>query len=238
MKDSNTFFMKKTKWFIVSSVILCQLSVQIRAQSVEGEKGVDNPANRYMNRVDVDRLIDHFESPSRAGWQKPYEVIGLFGDLNGKTIMDLGAGSGYFTFRLAAEGAHVIAADVNEEFQEFIRKKKSEDEFRDIAPNIELRKVPYDDPQLGKDEADGVLIVNAYHHLDDRISYMKKVREGLKSRGKLIIVDYKKDVDFGPPAPHKLAMEIVVNEIKLAGFTNPEINTGLLPYQYVIIGIK
>ncbi len=207
-------------------------------QDKNDNAGPENAANRYLNRVDVDRLIHAFESPSRAEWQKPYEVIELFGDVEGKTIMDLGAGSGYFTFRLAREGAHVIAADVNEEFQDFIREKKQEKAFESLAGNIELRKVEYDDPLLEKEEVDGLLIVNTYHHIEDRVEYLRKTLKGIKPGGKLIIVDYKTGIPGGPPEHHKLGLDVASGEVAQVGFSRITIDKEMLERQYVIIGEK
>lgn len=229
--------MNPLKYFLVCSFFLLAGLIACAQQEGEG-KGADNEANRYMNSNQVDRLIDAFDSPERAEWQKPGEVIGLFGDIEGKTIMDLGAGSGYFTFRLANHGAHVIAADVSEDFQESIREKLGKNEFKHLANLIELRKVPYDSPDLKSEEVDGVLLVNTYHHLDDRTDYMKKVISGLKKGGRLIIVDYKTDVPFGPPESHKLALSEALNEILKVGFDRFTVDLALLERQYVIIGEK
>ena len=208
------------------------------AQQAGEGKGAENEANRYMNRASVDRLIDAFDAPERVEWQKPDEVIALFGDLEGKTIMDLGAGSGYFSFRLANHGAHVIAADVNDEFQESIREKLKQDDFKQLSGNVELRKVPYDNPNLKNGEADGLLVVNTYHHLDDRTEYMKNALEGIKEGGKIIIVDFKTGMPFGPPESHKLSLTDAVNEMLNVGFSRLIIDVGLLERQYVIIGEK
>ena len=53
----------------------------------------------------VEDMAKDFNDPSRDEWQKPYEVIALFGDAEGKTVLDLGAGTGYFTFKLAEQHA-------------------------------------------------------------------------------------------------------------------------------------
>jgi SAM-dependent methyltransferase len=201
-------------------------------------KGPDNAANRHMHRADIDRLIDAFDSPARAEWQKPDTVISLFGDLEGTTIMDLGAGSGYFTFRLANHGANVIAADVNDEFQESIQEKLQDENFSGFQSRIELRKVPYDSPGLQPEEVDGILLVNTYHHIDDRIAYMKKVLEGLKEGGKVIIVDYKTGNSWGPPESHKLSLDVAANEMLMVGFSRLVIDLQILERQYVIIGEK
>ena len=94
-------------------------------------------ANAHMNEQPFEQLTASFESTERDAWQKPAAVIAALGDLRGKTVMDIGAGTGYFSFRLAEAGAHVIAADVDEQFQEFIERKRIE---RGLTPaQLELR---------------------------------------------------------------------------------------------------
>lgn len=190
-------------------------------------------ANEYMHRSSTESLIRNFEKPERADYQQPEKVIDYMGVTSGMTIMDLGAGSGYFTFRLAEAGAKVIAADVDDDFQAYIRKKMTENGMTEEA--IELRKIPYDDPLLKAEEVDRILIVNTYHHIEDRVAYFKKARLGLKAGGQLVVVDYfKKDIPVGPPRGHKLAKEIVERELREAGYQDIVVNTELLPYQYVI----
>jgi cyclopropane fatty-acyl-phospholipid synthase-like methyltransferase len=199
-----------------------------------------NEANQHMHKHDVKDLAKSFDNPERAAWQKPDEVIALFGDLKGKKIMDIGAGSGYFSFRLAEKGADVIAADVNDDFQEFISKKKKELNYSDNQ--VQTRKVPFDSPNLEEAEVDGVIIVNTYHHIEDRTAYFSKVLTGLKKDGVLMVVDFfkkefKEDVP-GPPIEMKLAKEQVISELEKAGFSSFETNTSLLKYQYIILAKK
>lgn len=194
-------------------------------------------ANEYMHRSSTESLISHFESPERDAYQEPDKVIEFLGDVRGKKIMDIGAGSGYFSFRLAEAGAHVIAADVNDEFQAHIRNRLSS--YETGAVQMELRKLPYDSPLLDGEEVDMVFIVNTYHHIEDRVDYFAEVLSGLKPGGELVIIDYfKKDIPVGPPKGHKLKKEIVVNELSDAGFEDIALNTVLLKYQYVVRATK
>lgn len=190
-------------------------------------------ANEHMHEKSTEDLIKQFDSEERDAYQQPEKVLDYLGDLNGKTVMDIGAGSGYFSFRLLKRGAHVIAADVDEEFQQHIQKRK-ETEFNN-DPNLELRKLPYDSPELKDGEVDMVLIVNTYHHIENRVDYFKKVLKGLKPGGKLVIIDYyKKELPVGPPADHKIDEKTVLNELKQAGYTDIKENDELLEYQYII----
>ena len=190
-------------------------------------------ANEHMHETPVSELIKRFESAERNNYQQPDKVLEYLGDLKGKTIMDIGAGSGYFSFRLLAKGAKVIAADVNDEFQAYIQEKKEKD-FNNSA-DLELRKLPFDSPALKPQEADKVLIVNTYHHIENREAYFKQVLEGLKTDGELVVIDFfKKDLPVGPPTDHKISEDDVKAELAKAGFSQINVNTELLQYQYII----
>jgi SAM-dependent methyltransferase len=204
------------------------------------EEGIheENKANQYMHQNSIESLVEAFDSPDRAEWQEPDKVIALFGDVSYQKIMDLGAGSGYFTLRLASKGAHVIAADVNDGFQESIREKLDRNDLKELSTNIELRKVPYDTPDLQMQEVDGILIVNTWHHIDNRRDYMKRALHGVKEGGKIIIVDFKMGVRGGPPDSHKLGHDVAMEEIKDLNFSEIQTDTALLQRQYVIIGLK
>ena len=185
-------------------------------------------------------LIKSFDSDDRAATQKPYEVIALFGDLNGKKILDIGSGSGYFTFRLAEKGANVIAGDVNDEFLDHIDKKMKDNNL--FSKRIETRKLPFDNPSLSNGEVDGAIIVNTYHHIDDRVAYFSKVSDGLTRDGMLMVVDFmKKKFDNkiqGPPYKMRIASTVVIEELKKAGFDRIEVNADLLPHQYIVMAWK
>lgn len=206
--------------------------VHDKHQDGHGAEGDHAPAsaNEYMHRSTVADLVKRFESPERDAYQQPEKVLAYLGNVNGKTIMDIGAGSGYFSFRLAKAGAQVIAADVNDEFQEFIARRVEQEKLQ----NLSTRKIPYDAPGLADAEADVVLIVNTYHHIEHRPHYFAKVRTGTKENGELVIIDFfDADIPVGPKH-HKVSIDTVINELKQAGYAQFEVNVSLLPYQYII----
>ena len=187
-------------------------------------------ANEYMHQSSVDDLVERFESPERDAYQKPEKVLEYLGDLSGKTIMDIGAGSGYFSVKLAKQGAQVIAADVDDEFQAFLKDRIEREELQ----NLTTRKIPYDSPGLKDGEVDMVLIVNTYHHIEDRPEYFARVKTGIKENGKLVVIDFfDADIPVGPKH-HKISIDTVISELKKAGYTQFEVNVSLLPYQYII----
>jgi len=213
----------------LSLFVLLGLSSGLFAQERHGH----GDANAHMNQAPFESLVASFDSVERAAWQKPDEVIAALGDLAGKTVMDIGSGTGYFSFRLVAAGANVICADVDERFLAHIAARKTELGLTD--EQMELRKVPFDSSLLSEAEADLVIIVDTYHHIQNREAYFAEVLAGLKPGGRLVVVDFfKRDQPVGPPTEMKLDSATIVEELRDAGFEELEVNEDLLPYQYII----
>lgn len=221
---------------IITAIFAIASTSTIMAQEHNKHKGHGDgkpahSANEYMHKASTHDLINRFESKERDEYQQPNKVMQYLGDINGKTIMDIGAGTGYFSVKLAKHGANVIAADVNDEFQTFLKKRMEDNKI----DNITLRKIPFDSPDLKDNEVDMVLIVNTYHHIDNRAEYFAKVKKGTKNNGELVVIDFfKTDVPVGPPTDHKVSIDKVIAELKKAGYTSFEVNVDLLPYQFII----
>jgi SAM-dependent methyltransferase len=93
-----------------------------------------------------------------------------------------------------------------------------------------------DDPGLPEAGVDLVIVVDTWHHIDERVSYLAKVGRGLKAGGRVAIVDFKKgSLPVGPPDEHKLAPDQIVDEFKRAGWSVVRRDEELLPYQYVLV---
>jgi 2-polyprenyl-3-methyl-5-hydroxy-6-metoxy-1,4-benzoquinol methylase len=201
----------------------------------EHMSGDTNKSNIHMNKAPFDNLAKAFEDDGREDWQKPDVVIRLLGDLVGKTVGDIGSGTGYFSFRLADQGANVVAIDVDERFQAFIEEKKAENN----VSNLTTRLVGYDNPELADDEFDALIIVNTYHHFNNKLEYMGHCKQGLKKDGMLMIVDYKKEAtSHGPPVDHRIAAELVKQDLKESGFRKIKVDSNTLSEQYIITAIK
>lgn len=196
-----------------------------------------NEVNKHMHKTSVNELIKRFESPERDIYQQPEKVLDFIGNVKGLKILDIGAGSGYFSVKLAKKGAFVIAGDVDDEFLDYIKKRIVKEQIDSTL--IELRKLPFTSPALKNKEVDKVLIVNTYHHIENRVAYFSKVLNGLKDNGELIVIDFfKKELPIGPKSDHKFSKEEVVTELKQAGFTRFDINDELLEMQYIVRASK
>ena len=192
----------------------------------------ESAANQYMHKADIENLAAHFEDPARAKWQKPQEVIASLGPLAGKVVADIGAGTGYFTFPIAKKATKVIAIDIDQRFLDYIEQKKRSQK---IGAEIETRLTKPDSSGLKSEEADVVLIVDTYHHIEGRIAYFKKLKKCLRKDGVLVIIDFKKmKTPPGPPVELRVAKDRVESELRSAGFTVISVDNDLLPYQYII----
>lgn len=185
-----------------------------------------------------DVLIQELEDPDRMSWQNPEMVISKMGNFKDQVIVDIGPGTGYFALRIVKNGGIVIAIDIEQKFIDYIEERKSE-LSPELSKRLTTRLIKPDDPGLLTNEADWVLIVNTYYFLDNRIQYLKKVKKGLKQKGKILIVDYKiGDMPEGPSDNIKIPVSNTIEEIKSAGFTILEIDNSSLQYQYIIVAQK
>jgi len=138
-----------------------------------------------------DLLVHQYEDPQRQTWQDPAYVIEALGDLQGLTVADIGAGTGYFTFQVAAPARKVIAVDIEQRFLNYIEDRKAEMYDRQLAGKIETRLTTASDPGLDTAEADVVLMVNTIAYINARQAYLERLRTGIKPGGRLVIVDFK-----------------------------------------------
>lgn len=194
--------------------------------------GHHGDANAHMHHASFEELIARFEDPERAVWQKPDSLIQTLGPLAGKTVADLGAGTGYFSVRLAAAGAEVLAVDVEPKFVEYIASRAKTDPQ---GARIHPRLAAFDDPKLDPASVDVVLLVDVYHHIEAREGYFRKLLAAFRPSGQLVVVDFKKgSLPVGPPDELKLPAEQVVRELTAAGYVDATVDSSTLPYQYIV----
>lgn len=190
--------------------------------------------SEYLSNANFDQLLQNYEDPQRVEWQNPDLVLEKLGNLNGQVVADIGAGSGYFTFRMAQSARKVIAIDVDPRFLEYIEERKEEIP-QDLSKRIETRHTKEDDPGLERSEVDIALVVNTYHFLDSRSEYFKKVKRGLSGKGFLVIVDFKNmSLPVGPPRELLVSPEAAINELREAGFQEFSLDEKSLEYQYIL----
>jgi predicted methyltransferase len=158
----------------------------------------------------------------RDDWQRPADIFAALGATAGSRIADLGAGDGWLTLRLAKRvgpTGRVFASDISDE--SLARLRESLD--RDSLGNVELVLAEDDDPRLPFGTLDGVVILNAYHEMHQRVAVLDGVKRALRPGGVLVIVD---NVPADSSARsrkeqtsrHALAIEFVRDDLEAQGF--------------------
>lgn len=182
-----------------------------------------------------DRIsLSQSENLGRSSWQKPTFIVSKLGEVEGKTIADIGSGTGYFTFHIAFMKAKVIAVDIDKEMLNFIDSFKTG--VSSDMGSIETRIAEPDNPKLKPEEVDKALIVNTIGYIDNLSDYLNTLRLGIKKGGVLVISDYKAP-DSHVPAPSAdkiVSLTSLENDLKKAGYIDIQIDDTTLEYQYVV----
>ena len=137
---------------------------------------------------DVDRWVRVFDDPARDEWQKPDEVVSALGLSGDETVVDLGAGSGYFAFRIgqAVPQGKVIAADIEPEMIRYIHHKA----MTEGVGNIEARLIKADDPSVPAD-VDLVFVCDVLHHVSDRPAWLARITKAMPTGAKLALIEFR-----------------------------------------------
>ncbi len=176
---------------------------------------------------------------TRAAWQKPELVIGKMGDLSDKVVADIGAGIGYFSFPLAFRAKKVIAIEIDTSKISFINKHKVDlpEEYRD---RLETRLGQFHDPMLERVEVELAIIINTIAYIENPVAYLRILKNGVKSGGRVMIMDFKmKNLDIPAPVKeNRLHLSMVEDMLIAAGFENISSDDTSLDYQYIVFGTK
>jgi SAM-dependent methyltransferase len=180
---------------------------------------------------DAEKWAKVFDDAGRQEWQKPDEVIRALKLPPQAEVADVGAGTGYFAARLARalpEGK-VYAADVEPGMVRYLRARAE----RENLPNLSATLAGTIGPNL-PGAVDLILIVNTYHHIENRARYFANLKNSLKPGGRVAIVDFKPDSPMGPPPQHRISEQRLTAEMEAAGYRSAEKHP-FLPYQYFIV---
>ncbi len=191
----------------------------------------------YMGR-EIAQVMGHqgagwLERPGRDAEEQPQKLIA---DLNLKptsVVADIGAGTGYFSFRIAPKvpQGKVFAVDVQPEMLNLLETQKTKKGISNVEPVLGSVK----NPNLPENSVDVALMVDAYHEFEYPLEMMTELRRSIKFGGKVVLVEYRGENPFVLIKPlHKMALKQVRQEITNAGFTYVETKNNL-SQQHVIV---
>ena len=158
-----------------------------------------------------------YEGFNRDQWQQPQKVVETLALRPGDLVADLGSGSGYFTFRLAAAvgpQGKVYAVDVDREMNDLLAKTIKEKKIG----NVELILALLDDPLLPPTGVDLVFTVNTYHHFENRVAYFQRMRKYLRPGGRIAVIDFDRRAWFVGMWNHYTPAEFIKREMEQAGY--------------------
>jgi ubiquinone/menaquinone biosynthesis C-methylase UbiE len=172
----------------------------------------DHMQHRFDN---PEQLAKSFDDPARDAWQMPDKVIAALDLKPGQVVADIGAGTGYFTVRLArsAAGPKVYGDDIEPAMVSYIRERAAKEGLK----NVLALQASADSANL-PERVDLVLIVDTYHHIGNRPAYFRGLAKSLKPGGRVAIIDFRPGVPDGPPQEFHFPPEKVKAEMAEAGY--------------------
>lgn len=189
------------------------------------------PPDHQHSFHDAEKWSHYFDDPARDAWQKPHEVIQALALKSDAAVADIGAGTGYFSVRIAnmVRAGRVYAADLEPAMVKHLTDRAKKEGLTNLTP---VQAAP-DAPRLPA-EVDLVLVVDTYHHIEARERYFGALRSSLKPGGRVAIIDFRLDAPEGPPVASRIAPERVKAEMKKAGYVLVA-EHAFLPRQYFLV---
>ena len=155
----------------------------------------------------------------RDRWQEPKRILDALNIREGTHVADLGAGYGYFTFRLARRAGktgRVFAVDVSKPRLKYLRRRARASNRKSKSADIRVLRGNDRESGLPPGGVDLILSVNTYHHLKNRVAYFRRLKQVFRKGGRLALIDYRpKDERY---SGHSIARAIIVREMKAAGY--------------------
>ncbi len=174
------------------------------------------------------------ESPDRDLWQRPDQIMDAMGIADASVVADIGAGSGWFTIRLARRVGPqglVYAEDVQPEMINAITRRVQ----KEGLTNVRAVRGQNNDPRLPAGSLDAILVVDAYHEIEDRVTMLANLARALRPQGRIGVVDFKLDgTGPGPSIEERVSPDVVVKDAAKAGLRLVH-QEPFLQYQYFLI---
>jgi SAM-dependent methyltransferase len=185
------------------SILILFLACSFGAVGAQEQRKTSDP---YTGDLSI------FESPGRDERLQINRVMDILGIIAGKSVADIGAGSGWFTVRAAkrvGKDGVVYAVDINPEAARYIGERVEKEKLQNVKTILSKP----DDPLLPKDSVDAVLLLKTYHEVANPVELLRKLRVALRAGAKVGIIDRN-----GNGENHGVGSDVVIQEAKEAGY--------------------
>ena len=190
-----------------------------------------SPGSHQHSFGDAEKWAHVFDDPERDTWQKPHEVFQALALKPDAAVADIGAGTGYFSARLAnmLKTGRVYAVDIEPGMVKYLAERAKREGLANLVPVTGAAGSPNLPAKV-----DLALFVDVYHHVDARERYFRNLRKALNPGGRVAVIDFRLDSPEGPPKEARIAPERVKAEMKKAGYVL-EGEHSFLPRQYFLV---
>jgi SAM-dependent methyltransferase len=177
------------------------------------------------------------DRPEREREEAPTKAIAALGIRPGETVADIGAGSGYYTVRLAdgvGPSGRVFATDIQPEMLALIKKRLDGRGAASAGP-VELVLGTQTEAALPNGAVDLALMVDVYHELAQPQIFLRSLKRALKDHGRLVLIEFRKESAWVPiREEHKMSVREARMELEAEGFTF-ERTIDVLPWQHILV---
>jgi SAM-dependent methyltransferase len=218
--------------FSVITVLTCLISAGLPLAQTPSPQVTGGSEHGFHHSFgDAERWAKEFDDPARDAWQKPEEILDALHLTQTDRVADIGAGTGYFSARIAKRvpDGKVFAVDIEPDMLNYLSERKHREQLHVLQPV----RANTDSPNL-PEPVDVVLTVDTYHHIDDRVPYFSRLKSSLRPGGRLAVVDFNADATEGPPPERRVPPEKVRVELEKAGYALVG-RHDFLPRQYFLV---
>ena len=215
---------------------VCLFHAQVFTQNYTFKKASSDGIGKVYKGREISKVMGHYgaawlDRSSREAEEGPNLAVELLNLNKEMLVVDFGAGSGYFTSKLARQCSVVYAVDVQQEMLEINAAQMRKKNITNVK--YVLGKTKY--TNLPKNTFDLFLLVDVYHELEYPYEIMKDIKSSLKDDGVVVLLEYRKEDPSVPIKPlHKMSVKQVVKEMKYIGLTLID-NIQKLPRQHMLI---
>ena len=215
---------------------VCLLHAQVSTQNYTFKKASSDGIGKVYKGREISKVMGHYgaawlDRSSREAEESPNLAVELLNLNKEMLVVDFGAGSGYFTSKLAKQCSVVYAVDIQQEMLEINASQMRKKNITNVKYVLGKTK----STNLTKSTFDLFLLVDVYHELEYPYEIMKDIKSSLKDDGVVVLLEYRKEDPSVPIKPlHKMSVKQVVKEMKNIGLTLID-NIQKLPRQHMLI---
>ena len=225
---------KRTRLGVLTGALAISTALLVAAQQTATTPGMHPISGRRFAQPMSYLGADWLDRSERVTEEEPDMALDAIMLVKGSTVADVGAGSGYMTVKMAKRvgpTGKVYANDIQPEMLALLRERLAKEKIS----NVETVLGTVDDPKLPPGAIDLILMVDVYHEFSEPQKMLRRMHEALKSGGRLVLLEYRKEDPAIPIRPeHKMSRAEAKLEVEAEGYKLSKVDE-VLPRQHILI---